>query len=102
MRIKTHLMLAALFIQAAGAWAQTALPYQEAFDTKSGFEQFTTIDADADGQTWSYDDFVGEVKSSYDDWSSADNWLITPMFGLQKGVEYTLTFEAHSEFSGST
>lgn len=37
MRIKTHLMLAALFIQAAGAWAQTALPYQEAFDTKSGF-----------------------------------------------------------------
>lgn len=100
---KLHLMLAAAALPSLGALAQTALPYNESFDTKAGFEQFTVIDANADGMTWTYDDMEREVASEHDGFmKSADDWLITPAFALKAGVSYTLAFDARIAQDGTT
>lgn len=96
-------MLMALLLPSIGAVAQTALPYNESFDTKSDFDKFTVVDANGDGMTWTYDDMEREATCEHDGFmASADDWLISPMFHLEKGVEYTLSVDARNAQDGTT
>lgn len=60
------------------------------------FEQFTVIDANADGKTWDYRayDVGGETQYSYNKEKQADDWLITPGIRLKGGKTYYVTFKS--------
>ena len=57
------------------------LPFREGFDNENALTSFTIIDANKDGNTWSYflDNETGQsaVQMQYGD-NSHDDWLITP------------------------
>ena len=81
------------------ASAQVTLPYHETFSDISDFENFVVADENADGDTWRYDDFdqAARCERNYD----ADDWLLTPIFELQPGFRYELSFKAYLYMDGS-
>ena len=79
--------------------AQTKLPYRQTFDDVSDFETFIVADENNDQQTWQYDDIDLAAKSTRD--YDADDWLITPVFELDKGKTYQLTFKSYNEMEGT-
>lgn len=79
--------------------AQTQLPYRQTFDDVSDFETFIVADENNDQQTWQYDDINQAARSPRD--YDADDWLLTPVFELDKGKTYRLTFHAYNEMEGT-
>ena len=79
--------------------AQTQLPYRQTFDDVSDFETFLVADENNDEATWFYDDITQAAKCGRD--YDADDWLITPVFELQKGKTYQLTFRTYTELEST-
>lgn len=67
-------------------------PWTQNFASMEDFETFSITDANADGQTWVYDDYVMGATCSRDD--DADDWLVSPAFTLEGGRTYELSFNA--------
>ena len=97
-RHKTLLLTIALTIAVAVS-AQTPLPYHQSFADISDFETFIVADENSDQNTWQYDDIMQAAKSARD--YDADDWLITPLFALDKGKTYELRFKAYNEMEGT-
>lgn len=94
-----NLLLLAMLASAALVRAQVALPYSQQFDDISDFETFTVANENNDEDLWRYDDIVQAAKCerNYD----ADDWLITPIFELEEGKTYELSFKSYIEMFGS-
>jgi len=75
-------------------------PYGGMFTSPNDmFNYYTLIDANGDGYSWRYD---GETRSAvyvYNQFLSADDWLIAPPINYKKGVNYTLLFKAYSSMA---
>ena len=80
---------------AAVMLGQTKLPYRQTFDDVSDFESFLVADENNDEATWFYDDIMQAAKCERND--NADDWLITPVFELEKGKTYRLAFRTYTE-----
>lgn len=83
----------------AAVQAQTKLPYRQAFDDVSDFETFLVADENNDNATWIYDDIMQAAKCERN--YNADDWLITPVFELEKGNTYKLTFTTYTELEST-
>lgn len=72
-------------------------PFLETFD--SGLGDFSVIDANNDGKTWSFTDSEsyagnqGVAFYTYHRSNQANDWLVTPGIKMTKGVEYEVSFE---------
>lgn len=69
------------------------MPFEEAFDTQSGFELFTVYDVNQDGETWMQDlasETVGYAGLSA---SPADDWLVTPPLHLSAKDFYRVSLQ---------
>lgn len=81
------------------AMAKTVVqtPFLETFD--SGLGDFSVIDANNDGKTWSFTDKEsyagnqGVAFYTYHKTNQANDWLVTPGIRMTKGVEYEISFE---------
>lgn len=71
-----------------------ALPYSNALNTQESIDGFTTIDANNDGSTWTFDANSGQLQYNYNSTNAADDWFISPAINMKKGAIYTFTFEA--------
>ena len=74
----------------------TNYPYKETFDTPEAFENYTVIDANGDGSTWTYSD--GYAIYTYNSKNAADDWLITPPMALRSDRYYVLRFTARNSY----
>lgn len=76
-------------------------PFTEGFDDESSLSVFTVIDANNDGQTWSFcsDDGSGQssVQISYSSTVDHDDWLITPPLKLKAGTIYNISYRVASK-----
>lgn len=64
-------------------------PYENSFLDGKGLGFFTTLDANNDGFTWTYNEKnVFYYPSSQ---NAADDWLVSPKFRLEKGKYYNLS-----------
>lgn len=75
-------------------------PFREGFDNENALSSFTIVDANSDGNTWSYcpDDGTGQsaVQMQYGD-CSHDDWLITPPLKLKAGMVYGISYRVASK-----
>ena len=75
-------------------------PFSEGFDSESAMNLFTIVDANNDGNTWSFCDNDGGNNSCaqmvYGD-VNHDDWLITPPLSLKAGVVYNITYRVASK-----
>ena len=75
-------------------------PYHEGFDTESALNLYTIVDANDDGNTWTYcaDDSYGQpaVKIEYGSYDH-DDWIITPPISLKAGAIYNVTYRVASK-----
>ena len=83
--------------------ASTGLPYLEQFDSQSAFDEWTVIDANSDGYTWSWYEsggmnyrhgsarFAMNQSSGYCE-DYGDDWLISPAFELSSDSLYHLSY----------
>ena len=76
------------------------LPFREGFDNEAALKSFTIIDANKDGNTWSYflDNETGQsaVQMQYGD-NSHDDWLITPPLALKANMVYNISYRVASK-----
>lgn len=76
------------------------LPFREGFDNENALTSFTIIDANKDGNTWSYflDNETGQsaVQMQYGD-NSHDDWLITPPLALKANMVYNISYRVASK-----
>lgn len=71
------------------------IPYSESFETQAAFSEFTVINANNDGRTWTYGGTVGQnVAYQWDSNNAADDWLITPALIMEPEVEYEIGIDA--------
>lgn len=80
------------------------LPFAETFDSNLG--EFTTIDANQDGNTFSRtttygNNWTGGVQYTGNA-NPADEWLVMPSFELQKGFIYELSYQYKVSSSNNT
>ena len=76
------------------------LPFKESFDKQESLSKFTIIDANKDGNTWSYfydnDTKLSAIQMQYGDYSH-DDWLITPPIKLKANMVYNISFNTSSK-----
>lgn len=70
-------------------------PYSENFSDMSAFDLYTFIDGNDDGNQWNRAE--GCAIYQYDEYHSADDWLITPPLALDPAFVYELSFRSYSE-----
>ena len=59
------------------------------FQTKEDFNAWTVVDANADGKTWTYDEYgdPSRVFYTYHDTNAAEDWMISPaIYSPENGV----------------
>lgn len=67
-------------------------PYANSFPTKESFGLFTIVDANDDGNTWSYSTYDSAPEIGFG--GEADDWIMSPNFSLTKGLEYEVKISA--------
>lgn len=78
-----------------------AVPYSEDFKTDETQPLFTIIDANNDGNTWSYSTWSYNMSINTTAYGAADtsnDWLVTPGIQLTKGITYALTYNMRNTF----
>lgn len=68
------------------------VPYFEGFVNAADFGLFTVIDANNDGDTWSYDSKTKSAKCAFSSDNQMDDWLITPPIRLNSDRVYKIYF----------
>lgn len=71
--------------------AISELPYTNGFETESEQQAFEIIDNNDDGYTWTISD--GVAIYSYNTYSDADDWLISPAISLTAGEKYQMSID---------
>lgn len=66
-------------------------PYLETFD--GGIDEYTVIDANNDGVTWSYNPFSSYATYDWSMTDAGDDWLITPAIRLEAGKKYVFSVD---------
>ncbi|RRC99441.1 hypothetical protein [Prevotella sp. OH937_COT-195] len=78
------------------------IPFESIFESPAELlNYYTIVDANKDGNSWSYDLAAQSPIYIYSDTKKADDWLITPPANFRKNRKYTLTFKAWSGFMAS-
>lgn len=90
--ISRNLLLILMLFVASVTKAQVV--FTQAFNTEACLEGFTVIDANNDGNRWTYDSNFGMATCSYNDFGSANDWLISPTIALEAGKTYTVKYMA--------
>ena len=72
------------------------LPYSNDFSTKDKWKEFKLIDANNDNATWYW--YYSDMARIYYA-KPNDDWLVSPLFNLEAGKVYTVTFQAHCQSS---
>ena len=75
--------------------------FSETFDTQAGFDRFTVLDLNKDGNTWIWAPSKGGWSENYfwaeymySSTDQGDDWLITPELQLQEGKVYSFRFRS--------
>ncbi len=77
---------------------QIGFPYSNTFDADPLSEGFTIVDANADGNTWTFS--TSDKSMVYDaNEQAADDWFVTPAFSVKKGAIYTFSFTMKGGYS---
>lgn len=69
-------------------------PYTETFDNANVMNTFTVIDANGDGDTWSFN--YDKVQAKFNLTNDMDDWLITSPIALESGKLYDLTIDVRA------
>lgn len=69
------------------------LPFYNALKTPIDLKEFTIIDANRDGKTWTNDN--GQTYVMYHPDNAMDDWLITVPFAMKKNETYHVAFETY-------
>ena len=69
-----------------------AVPFTHAFNSAASLDGFTIIDANNDGKKWAFDSSLGMAACGYNDFGSANDWLISPAVALEAGKTYTIEY----------
>lgn len=72
-------------------------PYTLNLTDENERNQYTIIDANGDGYTWSGSKYYFRCKTNGD--NKADDWLISPAIELTEGSTYTITYIGHNKQS---
>lgn len=88
---KNLLMFLMLFVALA---SRAQVPYLQAFNAGGCLEGFTVVDANNDGNKWAYDSTYGMATCCYNDFGSANDWLISPSIALESGKTYVVEYMA--------
>lgn len=75
------------------------LPYVNELSTAEAFAEFTVIDANEDGKTWSLDDSEEAAQYTYSSNNKGDDWLISPAIKLEAGKNYRVAIDAKPKLS---
>ena len=102
--MKHHILTMLALLLLAG-WQQQAraeagdVLFQESFDTQAGFNRFTVLDLNHDGDTWLWGASKGGFSENnfwatylYSSSKQGNDWLLTPELQLQEGTIYNLQF----------
>ncbi len=73
-----------------------SLPYSESFSRASSISDYTIIDANGDGKTWSWDSDNRCLWMPYNTEMAMDDWLITPPIKMQAGKSYDISISARN------
>ncbi len=75
-----------------------AMPYEQTFESPDDAAVMTLVDANGDGNTWT---FFGDcmIYGVSDDRRAADDWLITPALWLSSDSIYEVTTGVHADDS---
>lgn len=73
----------------AGAQETAALPFEEDFATSESMTKFSTLDVNADGETWKYYT-ISECARYSNLFTPSDDWLLTPKLPLKEGYTYRM------------
>ncbi|MBR6981558.1 MAG: choice-of-anchor J domain-containing protein [Prevotella sp.] len=71
------------------------LPYSNTFDTADEQGEFTILDVNNDGSTWSF--YENAARYRYSATNDADDWLFSPMIKLQAGKKYRFSFDVYGK-----
>lgn len=63
-------------------------------DFPEGIDNYTIVDANHDGSTWSWDSYYKAARYNADPENSGNDWLITPPIHLEKGRNYVVSYKA--------
>lgn len=74
------------------AQGQQAVPFECNFDTQAEFNQFTVIDANNDGCTWSWCESSNSFAWTKFSSQAMDDWLVTPGIKVSAGKHYVFSF----------
>jgi len=70
------------------------VPYSETFDAATAFSEYTIIDANNDGRTWTFGGTISQnVSYNWSTSNAADDWMITPAIHMQPGIKYIFTID---------
>lgn len=72
------------------------LPYENALNTKDLFTDFTVIDANEDGKTWSFNETAATTTYTYSSANDGDDWLISPAIKLEAGKKYHFALDVEA------
>ena len=72
-------------------------PYSNNFDTAADCADFTVIDANGDGKTWTFTD--GAMRVAYNSSLDMDDWLISVPLKLEAGKVYNVSVDLRTESS---
>lgn len=81
------------------ALGQQAVPFECNFDTQEEFNQFTVIDANNDGCTWSWCESVNSFAWTKFSSHAMNDWLVTPGIKVSAGKHYVFSFVARAATS---
>ena len=71
------------------------LPYSNTFDTADEQGEFTILDVNGDGSTWSFYD--NAVRYRYNSTNDADDWLFSPMIKMAAGKKYRFSIDVNGK-----
>lgn len=79
------------------ALGEIGIPYYQDFAEESSMEQFTVIDANEDGKTWTWYD--GKARVKWNSQMAMDDWLILPKLKFESGKVYPFQMKATASTS---
>ena len=76
------------------------LPYTADLTKEETLEVFSTIDANGDNNTWSYDSWYNTTsyRNNYDQTTPADDYLVTMPIHLEGGRYYSVVLNAYANY----
>lgn len=82
-------------VSAANTQAATfAVPFTHLFNNANSLDDFTIVDNNHDSNQWSYDTGMAAAVCAYNDFGSANDWLISPSVTLEAGKTYVVEYLA--------